>query len=535
MRRSAARQRYRLVVSGLLVAVAVATSLFLTRDVDFRVYWYAADAFLNECRPLYGHSSGAGFPMHYRYPPVTYLLLWPLGSISLYWAGVIWMIGAWATAAGATLLMIRAAHLQFSPTAIVAASAYLLAYIVLAVHSGNVQPYLIAMILAAMAISESRPVMAAVLLAIAITFKIWPLFFLPWFLWPARRRVLVWLIPALVVLWAAPLTVWSPSHYLDLLHQWSASEFQSATTNSESWYFPGQSLRGILLRYLTTVGPWIQSFPDIHVFSFSPQTVIRVWEDTALALYLTACAAMLRSDARRRWIWDGFSFVLFTLLQPFCLKSGMISLGPAILVAAALYSTEFSRLARRMFLAASVLSFVGAIAQYKPLLRLLLALGIDFYAAVFLLTALLLALIRKPEADLGGTGTAGLKQRSEPGIGSSGAKHQVLHRRGLPEQGIGQKWNRVGECRMVQDVEDVQPNFQGCSEEEAELAVKAYVELAEPISDDRVAPERSRTPGGRHRESGGVETAVSRRSRILQPHGHVRHKIGSPGIGEVLP
>ena len=389
--------RRRLVLYGLLAALAALTSLLLTRNVDFHVYWYGAGGIFDHSRSLYGPSSGLGFPMHYRYAPVTYPLLWPLSRMPLYWAGVVWMIGAWAATIAAAGLTVRAARLRFTRTAILAACAYMLSYVVLAIHSGNVQPYLIAMILAAMSLSESRPVVAAFLLAIAITFKIWPVFFLPWFLHRRRRAVLALLVHVMLVLWLTPLILWSPSRYLDLIHQWYCSEFQSAITNSELWYFPGQSLRGVLLRYLTAPDPWSKGFPDVHILSLSPGSVVRAWEVTAGVIYSSACVAMLRSDPGKRRVWDGLSFALFTLLEPFCVKSSMISLGPAALIAAALYSREpraapgsGERLARLLFLAACGLSFLGAVTQYKPLLRLLLAFGLDFYAALMLLAALLL-------------------------------------------------------------------------------------------------------------------------------------------------
>ena len=78
----------------------------------------------------------------------------------------------------------------------------------------------------------------------------------------------------------------------------------------------------------------------------------------------------------------------------------MISLGPAILVAAAQYPADrhalhpAARFAGRLFLAACTLAFAGAIAQYRPVLRLLLALGLDFYAGLLLLAALLLWALR---------------------------------------------------------------------------------------------------------------------------------------------
>jgi hypothetical protein len=374
----------------LLAALAVAASFALSRNIDFRVYWYGARAYAENSAPLYGPRSGLGFPLHYRYPPVTYLLIEPVRRLPLRWSGFWWVVGSWAACAAVVALAVRTARLRFTATAIAAASAYLIAYVVLAIRAGNVQPYVIAMIFAALLLAESRPLLAAVLLALAITFKIWPLFFLPWLLRRGRRAVLAWLVPALLVLWLIPLVVWSPATYGDLLKQWYVSEFQSATAYSELWYYPGQSLRGILLRYWSTAEPWLKGFPDIHWLTLAPSAAVAVWEVVSAGIYAAACWAMLRSDAKSRWTWDAIAFALFTLLQPFCAKSSMISMGPPALLAASLYSTRpQDGMARWLFPGACALAFLGAAAQYRPLLNWLLAVGIDFYAGLLLLAALL--------------------------------------------------------------------------------------------------------------------------------------------------
>ena len=54
--------------------IAVLTSLRLTRDTDFRVYWYGVNGVWGAL-PACGPASGLGFPMHYRCAPVTYLWL----------------------------------------------------------------------------------------------------------------------------------------------------------------------------------------------------------------------------------------------------------------------------------------------------------------------------------------------------------------------------------------------------------------------------------------------------------------------------
>jgi hypothetical protein len=393
----ASRECRRFTVYGLLAAAIIFSSFALTKNIDFRVYWYGGKAFIDGTRGLYGPDSGVGYPMHYRYPPVTYLVLWPLSRLPLYWAGVLWMAGAWTATVAAVVLLVRIVPLRIGPNASMWAAAYMLAYVVLAVRSGNVQPYVIAMILAALCLADSHHFSAAALLAAAITFKIWPLFFLPWFLTRRRRLVLAWLVVLLAIIWIAPLIRWTPIEYLSLLQQWFQSEYGTATSTSDLWHFPGQSLRGILLRYLASPSPWATKFPDVHFLALSPRIVVGAWIALATAVYASICSAVLRADDSKRWIWDGVSFVLLTLLEPFCPKSSMISIGPAVLIAAAAYSRGRGcrvdvrvRLARGLFVAASALSLMSAVVQVRPVLRLFLTLGVDFIAALLLLVALLL-------------------------------------------------------------------------------------------------------------------------------------------------
>ena len=97
--------------------------------------------------------------------------------------------------------------------------------------------------------------------------------------------------------------------------------------------------------------------------------------------------------------WDGIIFVLYSLLEPFAVKSGLISLAPAVVTAACLYtlgSRSRERLdrasikwANRLFLAACAGSLAEAIVQYKPLQRWLLSVGLDFWVDLLLLAAFL--------------------------------------------------------------------------------------------------------------------------------------------------
>src|SRR5579875_974623 len=193
--------RARIFVYIGLAALAIVSSLWLTKNVDLSVYWYAVTGFFGGSRPAYGPDSGIGYPMEYRYPPVTYLLLIPLKWLPMHAAGVCWMLAAWASGIVSVSLAIRIRNLRFSTLSLVACCAFMLAYVVLAVRYGNVQPFVIAWLLAALALSEAHPAWAGALLALAVTFKIWPIMFLPWFVRKARRRAAIYFFGVFVVLW----------------------------------------------------------------------------------------------------------------------------------------------------------------------------------------------------------------------------------------------------------------------------------------------------------------------------------------------
>jgi hypothetical protein len=400
---ASSESRVRILAWAALAVLALASSIFLTRNVDLSVYWYAVNGFFSGARPAYGPNSGIGYPMEYRYPPATYLLLYPLKYFSLRVAGVLWMFGAWATAIASVSLAIRSRGLRFNRAAILASSVFLLAYVVLAVHYGNVQPFVIAWLLAALALSETHPKWSGALLALAVTFKIWPIMFLPWFFRKSRRSALPPFAIAFLALWLFPIAIFGLTGYRSLLQDWYAAVHRMGTTYSEFYYFPSQSLRGLLLRYLTPVAPPISTFPRINLLSLAPRTAVVIWGVTAIVAYFGIVITMLRSHPSKQWAWDGAAFVIYSLLEPYAVKSGLISLGPAILIAACLFTiaahTRIAQRANALFLAACLISFIQAILQYKPWQRVLLTIGLDFWTELLLLAAFLLWIRALPKLN----------------------------------------------------------------------------------------------------------------------------------------
>jgi hypothetical protein len=379
-----------------LVLAASASALFLAKDVDLRVYWLGVNGFFSGTRPAYGPGSGLGFPMEYRYPPVTYLLLYPLRFASLRVAGFWWMLAAWANALWSVWLALRVRGLRFNRVAILACCGFLLAYVVLAVRYGNIQPFVISWIFAALILAESHPQWSGLLLALAVSFKIWPVMFLPLLLKRTRIRSAYWFACWLAVLWTLPLAFFGAANYSTLLHDWYVAVRRVGETDSEFYYFPGQSLRGILLRYLTPVDPPLSYFPHVNLLHLSPHTAIQIWKFGNVVLYGCFAVGVLRSRQSGLWAWDGLAFVMYSLLEPYAVKSGLISLAPAALTAACLFTLSQSlnhraaQWANRLFLTACIISFGQALLQYKPWQRLLLSYGLDFWGNLLLVCAFLL-------------------------------------------------------------------------------------------------------------------------------------------------
>ncbi len=378
------RTNSRVLLYALLALLAVLSSLFLVKGTDLRVYWYGVRNFFAGVASAYGPDSGITHPMEYRYPPATYLLLYPLPFVPLRIAEICWGLAEWIAAVLTVRLAMRVRGLRFTPTAAIACSAAMLSYIVLAIRYENVQPFVICAIFTALLIAETRPVSAGLLLALAVTFKIWPILFLPWFVPRQRIRAGVWSIAWLAALWTFPALIWGVSGYKSLMTQWYNAMTQVATTYSDVYYVLGQSLRDVSLRYFS---------PPV-----APATVAIAAEVTGIAVYCLFMVWMLGSDRRTLWIWDGVGFVLYSIVEPHAVKSGLISLGPAVLTAACLYSMASAQpprrgraaLPNRLFIAVCAILFAGALIQYRPWQRFLLVAGLDLWAEILLLAALTL-------------------------------------------------------------------------------------------------------------------------------------------------
>jgi hypothetical protein len=266
-----------------------------------------------------------------------------------------------------------------------------LPYLYLSFKDGNMQWLDTLLVLGAIVLANKRPGTAGLALSLGIASKVWPVLFLPLFLTKTRWRVL----PAAVLwssaIWLLPMAFWGTAIYSHLLGSWFHQEFATNTSITDIWY-PSQSLRGLLLRYLTDPAvtlPYRSEFPDVHLASLPPALIIHIWSLVAVIAYVFVFT--------RRQLMGELYFVVFSAFQPFCNWSSLISLAPAALVAAHVGSKSRRGI---WFLA---LAFALSCAEYMASLsrfdaRLFEALGMHFPIMLCIGACLLQKLNRRPNS-----------------------------------------------------------------------------------------------------------------------------------------
>jgi hypothetical protein len=352
--------------------------------MDFRVYHFGARGVFNGTRPVYGRTSGLGWPMHYRYPPLFLLLFAPFAMLPLGWSAAVWVL----LKIGTLIWLVRFIKPVLPKPALVAVLPSILfigPYIVEEFRYGNAQFFIFALTAAALLLIRSKPLVAAGCLALAISIKVWPLFFVPYLAVRRDWKVVAYAMLFVVFLSAVPSLYFGVAGNVNLLHQWFSQEYRTQLNENEIW-FPNQSLRGVLMRYLTVVD--YSQVPDgnysqVNLAAMTPATVRTLWMILAGGLY-AAFLVWARSRKDARGFHDhALAFCLVALLEPFSQKYALvILLWPALSVAGFMKDPRV----RAFVCAAAVLALIQPLAPGAGTQRMLQVLGLDF-AAVALLTA----------------------------------------------------------------------------------------------------------------------------------------------------
>lgn len=381
------------VLTGVLLIVPVLSYVAARRAVDFPVYHYATRHMLAQSGPLYGPKSGAGWPQIYRYPPLFLILFIPFALLPLRLAAIIWAalkFGALGLLGRALFLRLRMHSVSLQLLSLLPA----LPYLAVEFHYGNVQFFIFALVAAALLCLDERPILGAAMLALAISVKLWPVFFVPYLM--ARKRVRV---AYMAVVLAAGFTLLPAAYFgwranVSLLHQWANQEFAIATTAGEPAIvgFPSQSLHSVLMRFLVSIDYAKladSNYPKLTLAAFDPLVVQVLW----LALAATGYMGLLLL-ARKPQLEDltthSVAFCTLLLLQPFTQIGDLVVLMWPIAVAVAALHDDGNLPAwvRWTLYIPLSLMVLKPLVPGREMQRFLQAAGVDFVALCLLAVGL---------------------------------------------------------------------------------------------------------------------------------------------------
>jgi hypothetical protein len=381
-----------LVATSVTVITILLSYAAARRPVDFPVYHYGTRHMLAGTGPVYGPESGVGWPQVYRYPPLFLILFIPFALLPLRLSAIIWaalkLLTLGFLVRGLFLrLQMRGLGLQL--LSVLPA----LPYLAVEFHYGNVQFFIFALVAAGFLCLDERPVLGAFALALAISLKVWPLFFVPYLM--VRRRFAV---ASLSLALSAGLTLLPASYFgwhanASLLRQWASQEFLVATTAGEPGVigFPSQSMHSVLMRLFVSLDYaklTDSNYSKLNLVAVDPRVIELLWLILAVAGYAGLLFLARRQPQSDNLLIHSVAFCTLLLLQPFTqIGDLVILLWPVAVAVAALYhDTELPAWVRWSFYVALSLMVLKPLVPTREMQRLLQVAGVDF-AALFLLAA----------------------------------------------------------------------------------------------------------------------------------------------------
>jgi hypothetical protein len=392
------------VLQALFIVLAPLAVFFLyvraTHSSDFIVYYRASRVLIEGQGHLYGPLSGIGWPQYFRYTPLFLLVFLPFALLPYKAAVAVWAVLKCA----ALYLVIRALGRRLG----LARTGYwwlLLmvlcgGFVVQELSLGNAQFLIFAIVAASLLWLDEHRYAAAFLLALAVSLKIWPLFFLPYL--AARRRTpmvlrTLGLVGGLTLL---PAAYFGWSGNLHLLREWAAQEWATGSLRVGMW-FPHQSLSGILQRYLTLMdySGWTdRNYVQLHLLHLNPVYIPWIWALLVGSVYL-GLLWMARhtvetvGDRRQVLVMDSLAFCALPVLEPFAHRIAFVVLLWPAMVAAALLARKGipSAWSKGFICAAATIEAIEALTPGARMQRLYQILGVDFWATCILAVGLLMA------------------------------------------------------------------------------------------------------------------------------------------------
>ena len=364
------------------------------KAVDLRVYHAAARSFFLQSGAMYGPNQEFGWPMIYRYPPFFLCLFRPFASLPLAAVAGIWAASKVLLLGVVTWMWYRRCPPSHFGPALWISGLLLLPYLVYELQVGNVQLFLVEMVCLALLLCDQHPFVSSLVLGLAAAVKVWPAFVLPFLAVRGRKR---WRIGAQTLIGTGVFTVmpgfwlgWS--NLFHLLKQWFLQEQRINALLGDRWY-PSQSLRGVMLRYLTHVdysGLPDQNYRHVNFVSLISWEVRQFWLVLAIVLGLLALLWVYRC-AQEGAAYSIF-FCALLIIEPNVQRLAYVTLlWPMLYAGIVMTDQKAPPFTRWLLMGAAAVAVVEPLVPGSRWARLAQVLGIDVFGVLVPLTVVLLA------------------------------------------------------------------------------------------------------------------------------------------------
>ena len=308
-------------------------------------------------------------------------------------------------------------------------------YFVMVLHYGNAHLLAVALLFASLYLTlKARDTPAGLLMALSITIKLTPVLLLPYFAIRGRWKFLGVTAAFLLALNMAPAAYFGASRNMELAETWYRHVVASQEFHEENGPI-NLSIKGQLRRYLTHVdyGKRLDGdtrYPAVNVLSLGAASVTRLWWMIDVLMFAALMAYFFKGakapavmaqrgigktgtggqvtqegqaeqgEQLAQWREErlcleiGLMITAMLLLEPLTSKIYFISLLWPVACLAKLVAAGDARLTgmKWLLVAAAAANFVLPLLPGRPIQRLLLVLGADFYLTVLLFLALLYGL-----------------------------------------------------------------------------------------------------------------------------------------------
>lgn len=448
--------RRRALAYFVLIVLLAIVGVKLHRQLnDFPVYHLAGNSLLRGRTDLYAPDFAGGAVMDYRYPPIFLLLFFPIWLLPYFTAGYVWYAFSVAQiflCGAAVRRVVRASTQVFTDkfkegelSRNARRAMWIVAvlicgqYYVKNLKAGNAHLLITCLSFAgfALIVLRRRETLAALLVALAISIKITPVLFLPYFVLKRRWKFVALTCAFLIVLNLLPAIYFGWRENNNLIVAWARHVLVDNTEFHELQGPINQSLKGQLRRYLSEID-YTERLTDKNYLTINPvaldvRTVDVIWKTTAGGLYLGSLlfiwwskgkakpgegvlgekfltdsqvsdaarradnrhALITLSGRRREFLEIGLMTCVILLVSPSTAKIYFVALLWSV-IALGLYAfggeSKAQRRCRVALWVTAGINFALPLIPGGQAARLFLVIGTDFYITLLLLAASMYAL-----------------------------------------------------------------------------------------------------------------------------------------------